>query len=443
MRRSLAGWLALAGSGVVLAALLGTGALTGAILHVRARAALDSALLAAAHAHTGRQPGWEVEHSDSPVEVWVARGEDRRLPPALLERALDAEGPIWRELDGQRLLLLPAELERDEREEEHLVVVARAPAVTLARSVGPFAAVYAAVAGGAALVSALALGALTRAGLRSVDRAVGEAERVFDLAQGRRLSEDGPVEIRSFLAAINGVLDRLDAAHRAQIRFTDEAAHELRTPLAVMRGELDLALRRPREAASYRETLVSLQEEVDRLGALVDGLLALARLDAGGGLGQEQVAASALAAEAAESEEARLRAAGSTLALEVLADAPVRGSRALLVAALGNLLRNAAVHAPGGEVKLTLDVDGGQVRFTVDDQGPGLAPEAREAAFDRLARGGEARRRDREGLGLGLPLAREVARRHGGGCQLEEAPGGGCRAVLTVAAAPAERAGLV
>ncbi len=431
---SVARQLALLGGGAVLLALAATGGITAGILHLRAQSALDASLLAAAHAHSGRPPSWEVEHSDAPVDVWVARPGDGRVPDALVMEAAEAERPVFLDIDEDRLLLLPAEEERHRDRERHLVVVARAHRVTVARSVGPFALIYAAVAAGVAAVTALAQGALLRRAFRPMVAAQREAGEVVGLAQGSRLTEAGPDEIRAFLQAINGLLDRLDAAHRAQARFTDEAAHELRTPIAILRGELELALRRPREAEQYRETLRSMEEEVARLAALVEGLLSLARLDAGGGAAKEELGSQEIAEAALAAERGALDRAGCTARLELRAEARVRASRALVVSAVGNLLRNAAVHAPGSEVRLAVDVDvDAQVAvFRVEDQGPGVPEAEREAVFHRLTRGGEARRQDRDGLGLGLPLAREVARRHGGACWLEEAPGGGCAAVLTL-----------
>lgn len=433
---SIARRLALFGGGLLLLSLGATGGITASILHLRAREALDETLLAAAHAHSGRPPSWEVEHSDSPVEVWIPQAGDGRLPAEELARATDAERPIFLDQDELRILLLPAELERHGERERHMVIAARAPAVTWARSVGPFAAIYVGVAGGVALAAALALGALVRRSFRPIARAVAEADGVSDLAQGRRLTESGPTEVQGFLHAINGLLDRLDAAHRAQARFTDEAAHELRTPIAILLGELELALRRPRSAEEHRLTLVSLREEVQRLHALVEGLLSLARLDAGAATAREELLASEIAEAAAVAEAGALSAAGCALRLERRSDGRALASRALVVSALGNLLRNAAVHAPGREVRLLVDLKGSLLVFRVEDQGPGLPEAEREAAFDRLARSGRARRDAPEGLGLGLPLAREVARRHGGSCWLEEAPGGGCAAVLTLAALP-------
>ena len=174
---------------------------------------------------------------------------------------------------------------------------------------------------------------------------------------------------------------------------------------------------------------------------LVEGLTALARIDAGqieGG--RERLRAAELATRAMALEAPGLASAGCVATVEVVDDSELDGHAALLEIALANLLRNAARHAPGRAVALRVDrvgrADGPTPRivFTVDDAGPGVAASEREALFDRFTRGREARGRDRAGLGLGLPIAREVARRHGGDCVLETSPLGGLRAVFSVAA---------
>jgi two-component system, OmpR family, heavy metal sensor histidine kinase CusS len=137
------------------------------------------------------------------------------------------------------------------------------------------------------------------------------------------------------------------------------------------------------------------------------------------------VATGALSAEART-----LQLAGNQVELVVEQDPELHANRPLLEVALANLLRNAARHAPGARVVLRVRRAGDRAVFEVDDAGPGVPPERREALFERFARGGDALRRDRHGLWLGLPIAREVARRHGGECALDAAPAGGLRARL-------------
>ncbi|MBK7584455.1 MAG: hypothetical protein IPI67_30150 [Myxococcales bacterium] len=409
---------------VTTLALVGIG--TGAALHVQRTNALDEALLAAvhgrAHPDVSAEVEVEVEHARSPVDTWLVAPEDPRVPPEAVRNAKRAERPLFADVGDRRLVLLAFEVEHEHGESKHLAA-ASAPRMTLGRSVGSFALSYSLAAALAALIASVALGVSVRHAFRPLDRARGEASRVIDLAGGQRLTEDGPVEIRSLIVAINGLLTRLDVAHRAQSRFTAEAAHELRTPVTAMLGELDVALRSDRTREEYREVLVSSRDEVERLRRLVEGLTALARIDAGQiEHGRERVRAAELATSALESERKTLARAGSNVRVEVVTDPELEAERSLVEVALANLLRNAARHAPGADVVLSVKSEDQHVIFDVDDAGAGVSVEEREALFDRFARTGEARRRDRTGLGLGLPIAREIARRHGGTARLPLPP---------------------
>jgi signal transduction histidine kinase len=440
---SVARQVAVSGAAILIGALVVVGVGTGVVLHTRAVGALDQALLAAAlgHAHPEVEVAVQVEHTRSPIEAWLARPEDPRVPGEAMRRALSGERPLFFDHRGpddrdQRIVLLPFEVERPDGE-SHGLAVAAAPRVTLGDSVGPFALVYSAIAALAAVVAMLLQGRSVRRAFRPLDRARDEAAAVLGHGQGARLTEAGPVEVRALVAAMNALLDRLQASHETQTRFTAEAAHELRTPVTTMLGELDVALRVPREAAEYRSTLESTREEVTRLRHLVEGLTALARIDAGQiDHGRERLRATELAVGALRQEERGLALAGCRARLEVDDDSEIDGHRALLEVALSNLLRNAARHAPGGEVVMRVVRQEGQVSFIVDDAGPGVPEAERAVLFDRFTRGHDARRRDRSGLGLGLPLAREVARRHGGDCALGVSPLGGLRVTLSVRALP-------
>lgn len=436
MSDSVARRVATGGATVLIMTLALVGAGTGAALHATQRQAFDQALLAAAHgrAHPDPTVEVEVEHSRSPVDVWLVAGPDPRVPEEARALALRREGPLFVDAGPRRLVLLPFEVEdeRDEHERRGLAAAA-APRLTLARSVGPFAAAYALVATVIALAATLALARVVGAAFRPFDRARDEAARVVRFGAEARLTVSGPVEVRTLLQAMNDLLVRLSSAHEAQARFTAEAAHELRTPVASMLGELDVALRGASTVEECRAALASAREEVERLRRVVEGLTTLARLDAGQVEGsREPVRAAEVAASALSAEARTLEQAGNAVQLVVEDDPELQAHRALLEVAVANLLRNSARHAPGTPVVLRVRREGDRAVFEVDDAGPGVSPDQREALFDRFARDAEARRRDRSGLGLGLPIAREVARRHGGECSLDAAPGGGLRARLSV-----------
>lgn len=434
MSQSIVRQVAAAGAAIMVATLVLVGVGTAAVLHTQRVEAQDGALLAAAHgrAHPDFAGEIEVEHSRSPVDAWLVYRGDRQVPEEFARRALRSERPVFFETDDQRVVVLPFEVEGDE-EHEYQLAAAAAPKLTVARTMGPFALVYGIVAAVAAVVATLLQAKVVRRAFRPIERARREADRVVGLGEGTRLSEKAPDEVRPLLHAINELLDRLDDAYQTQSRFTAEAAHELRTPVAAMLGELDVALRGARSEGEYREVLSSVREEVSRLRRLVEGLTAMARIDAGQvDRGRELVRAAEVANAALRAESKTLEQAGNAVRLEVDDDPELEVHRSLLEVALSNLLRNAAKHAPGSEVVLRVSQSDEQAVFEVDDTGPGVPASEHDALFDRFARTGESRRRDRGGLGLGLPIAREVARRHGGDCTLLDSPTGGLRARLTV-----------
>lgn len=429
---SVARQVTLWGTGLLVASLAVAGTGTGALLHVQQRRALDEALLAAAHghAHPEVEDRWEVEHGRPPFDVWVVRDGDRRVPSEALREVRRRERAAFVDAGALRLALLPVESEQDDTD---LVIAAAAPRLRLARTVGPFAAIYGALSAAVVVAASVALRWTTRRAFRPVERARREAEAVLGLGDGARLTEDGPDEVRTLLVSVNALLDRLDAAWAAQGRFTAEAAHELRTPVAVMLGEIDVALRHERTPAEYRAVLGSTREEAARLGRIVQALTALVRVDTGEAERQrEPLRAVDLAERALAAEAHGLAAAGCAVRVAPDADPEIEGNAALLELALGNLLRNAAAHAPGAPVELRVGAEGPLAVFTVDDGGPGVPVGERAALFERFARAPQARARHAAGLGLGLPLAREIARRHGGDCVLDASPLGGVRARLTV-----------
>lgn len=436
MSGSVARSVARAGTAILAATLLAVGVATGAALYAQDVRAVDQALLAAAHAWGRPADGaWQVEHSRAPVDVWEVGDGDRRVPDELIAAARRSERPAWGTTGDRRVVVVVAEDDAD----RHALVAASAPAATMGGSVGPFALAYTALALLAVGVAHLAQVVAVRHAFAPLEAARSDAERVVALGQGQRLRDDAPEEIRGLLHAMNGLLGRLDAAYAAQGRFTAEAAHELRTPVTAMLGELDVALRRERSEAEYRSILASTREEAARLSSLVQALTALARLDAGhADTDREPARAGELVDHAIRAEKAGLDAAGCALTLRVEADPEVIVHRGLVELALANLLRNAARHAPGQPVEVTVAAGGGELRVVVDDGGPGIAPDEREAMFDRFARSGRSRRYDAAGLGLGLPLAREIARRHGGDCRIATSERGGARVQLTLALPPGQ-----
>lgn len=276
----------------------------------------------------------------------------------------------------------------------------------------------------AALIGTAAGGTATwfavRSSLRPVERMRAAAT---GLPAGRRLPlPSAHDELRSLAAALNGLLARRDEATARLRRFTGDAAHELRSPVASIRVQAEVAVANPDPVLS-QEVLADVVLESERLSALVEGLLALARSDAG-----EWPAAMPVDVVASA------RAAISRLP----EDAPVVGTHlppgscwveaapAEVDLVLDNLLRNAARHARAG-ITVTVLSRASTVWLVVDDDGHGVPPEHRERVFDRFYRVQDHRSRDSGGAGLGLALVAEVVRRRGGAVRVSESPDGGAR----------------
>jgi signal transduction histidine kinase len=237
-------------------------------------------------------------------------------------------------------------------------------------------------------------------------------------------------EIAALARTVNATLDRLRTAVEQHKRFVADAAHELRSPLAVLRARLELTGHRVDAPTLAGQALT----DVERIQSLTDDLLLLARLDAGEPLRDEEVDLGQVAAE----EAARIRPRPDVaVGLDIAADVLVRGSGDQLRRLVANLVDNAVRHAKAA-VTVRLSGDGAHAVLEVVDDGPGIPPEHRETVFDRFTRLDEARDRDRGGSGLGLAIARDIAVAHGGSLSVaetpEDEPGARLRAVFPAGA---------
>ncbi|HEY3551545.1 MAG TPA: HAMP domain-containing sensor histidine kinase [Gaiellaceae bacterium] len=240
-------------------------------------------------------------------------------------------------------------------------------------------------------------------------------------------------EVSRLAVTLNDMLARLQAAVEHERRFVADASHELRTPLALLRTELDLALRRPRTRDELESALRSAAEETQRLSRLADDLLLIARADQGLlPIRSELVAAADLLADTATRFAARSSSVGRDLDIastDLFVDAdPLRVGQALV-----NLVDNALIHGEG-TVELTAEERDGFVELHVRDGGSGFPDEFRARAFDRFSRAAEAR--GRGGSGLGLSIVELVARAHGGDAGLCNSPSGGADVWISLPRAP-------
>lgn len=245
-----------------------------------------------------------------------------------------------------------------------------------------------------------------------------------------RLTLDLPDdELGRLAATFDAMLARIDEAFERQRRFTGDAAHELRTPLSLMRSRVELALWRPRSADEYRDTLHALEDDIERLGTLAGSLLTLARADAG------HLALAPASFDLADTvelvrEQFALEAEEAGIALRrETSSSPIVADEDLLVQVLVNLVANAVSHTPAaGVVTVGCRREGDQARLWVADTGRGIPPEHQAYVFDRFYRVDHAGSREGGGAGLGLSICRTIVTAHGGRIGLTSAPGRGTRA---------------
>jgi two-component system OmpR family sensor kinase len=279
----------------------------------------------------------------------------------------------------------------------------------------------------ALLLAALAAFGVATAALRPVNAMRGEAAEISRLGSGRRLPvPPGGDELAQLGATLNEMLDRLERSAERERAFVSSASHELRTPLALLKAELELALREGRSPEELRAAVASAAAESDRLVQLAEDLLVLARADEGRlPVRPEPLDAGELLATTARRFEARAAESGRQLRVEGADALAVHADRLRAEQALANLVDNALRHGEGA-IELRAEQAGDGVRLHVLDRGPGFDPALDGRAFERFARGDRAR--SRGGTGLGLAIVDAIARSHGRGAGAETRDGGGADA---------------
>jgi heavy metal sensor kinase len=294
------------------------------------------------------------------------------------------------------------------------------------------------LAGPLALASALGGGyLLARRALAPVDRMAAEAAQITANRLDRRLELPNPDdELGRLGATLNGMISRLERSFEETRRFTADAAHELRTPLAVMRNAAEVALRSPREPEHYRRVLGDVLEEVERLTRLTEQLLFLCREDAGLiPRVMTEVRLDDLARDAASHMGVVAEAKGLTLDRVGLAPCLVRADADQIRRLLFNLLDNAIKFTPaGGTVRVGLERSDRHALLTVADTGAGIPAEHIPHVFERFYRADPARGQEGEGTGLGLAICRSVAEAFGGHLRVESAVGQGTRMTFVMPA---------
>lgn len=275
--------------------------------------------------------------------------------------------------------------------------------------------------------------------LRPMRAIADTAERVTARGLDQRIpvANEAP-EIARVIRVLNRMMDRLAASFRQATRFSADASHELKTPLTVMQGELENALQSAAPGSPEQQLFSNLLEETQRLKTITRRLLLLAQADAGQ-LKFTFETVDLTAELETMIEDARVLAAdlGLTFDTQVTSQLSLEGDRALLHTAIFNLLTNAIRHnEPQGKLSLTLTATGGQIVLNVCNTGPGIPAAEQSRVFDRFYRADATRDRQADGLGLGLSLAREIVRGHGGEIVLQESRPGRTCFTLTLPRSP-------
>ncbi len=287
------------------------------------------------------------------------------------------------------------------------------------------------------LGTALILAAAVRKAMRPVEEVTRLAERVqaSDLS-GRVRVRSGGEEFRRLADVINALLERLERAFVSQRRLVADAAHELKTPIAVLVGEAQDALRPEDGAGDRRRSLETIEKTARGLAREVDNLLLLARGDAAPAPRQDVEDLAEIVRESMDAAAVLGATRGVRFDFSAEPGTSVRGDGASLSRLATNLLSNAALYTePETEIAVSVTARGDEVRLEVRDRGPGVPDEDRSRIFSRFVRLDAARDRNPEGSGLGLAIVEQVALAHGGRVEVEAREGGGAlfRAVFPAA----------
>jgi heavy metal sensor kinase len=428
--------------------------LARAYLYKQTEARLDAALhaLVAAAEITPEGIEWEphqrvvtfeLENAGDPVE-WTVRDDEGRLlpgsPKLVAAQFLSAKDSPWLEGDdgrttfqfgGQTWQVAQRRLKPGDSQQTLVRDLAAVPdpdpnavkypmlVLTAAVSLEPVSAqlrnlalVLGALSAGLWVVAAIGGRYLCRRALAPLSRMAEAAHTMSATTLDQRLPPAGTAdELESLGQEFNALLSRLEESFERQRRFTGDASHQLRTPLAAMLGQVEVALRRDRSAEEYRQTLERVAEQAGGMRQLVDMLLFLARADSESG--PPELESSNLVtwlhvylprwAEHSRWSDLRIECSQQDCCT-------VQAHAALLTQLLDNLVDNACKHTPPGTpITLRLEEEAGMIALSVEDRGPGIPLEDLPHIFEAFYRSSQARRRGVGGVGLGLAIAARIA----------------------------------
>ena len=340
--------------------------------------------------------------------------------PALIDQWLTVDAPLRRQVatpDGSvRYLAVPVQGADGQTHAVFVVAILMAERVTQANeTVRLGALVY-----GSIFLIASALAWFAAGGvLRPLRQLADTARAIGEHSWSARIPVKGNDEIAELGRTFNSMLDRLDSAFAAQRQFVDDAGHELRTPITVIRGHLELMGEDPDERSA---TVALVTDELDRMTRIVDDLLVLAKYEQPDFVIAHPLDLGELTRE--------LAMKGATLServwtVEEVADVVITADHDRLTQAMMNLMRNAIEHTPlTAELAIGSRLEGPEARIWVQDTGPGIPADEQERIFTRFARGSGGRR-PAAGAGLGLAIVRSIAEAHHGRVEVHSQPGEG------------------
>ena len=277
--------------------------------------------------------------------------------------------------------------------------------------------------------------------LKPVGEIAATVERITVDQLDRRLPPAGTNdEIGHLTSVVNGMIDRIQQSLQQARRFSADASHELKTPLTILRGEIEIALSSGELPPATEKVMLNLLEETGRLVQIVEGLLLLSQADAGKlRMGSDEVDLGALIEDLTDDIEILAAPLATTVEREIAPGVLISGSEQFLRQLMMNLFDNAIKYnVPDGSIRAELGVQGNHAVFTIANTGVEVPPEQRDRIFDRFHRAESSRTRDRAqgGQGLGLSICREIALAHGGALTLEPSEPGWTKFQLTLPLRP-------
>ena len=381
--------------------------------------------------HAGEQAAYFIRLLDSQGLTYAETpGMDRSLPPEIFpspQKSASAVRSVKDYRRGAKLFSVVA-LNEESGGQAYTLQVAqdRSSDERVERN---FAVLFIIVLSGSVLASGFIAVTVTKRGLRPLGEMTRSLGRIGPTHLKERVAPaDWPRELQPLAIAFDDMLKRLDDSFTRLSQFSADLAHELRTPVANMLGEAQVALTRERTAAEYRETLESTIAECERLSRIVDNLLFVARVDAS----REPIARKRFDARAAVEKIAAFYqtiADDRHVTISCIGDGQIYADPDLFERAVGNLLDNALRFTPeNGSIQITLSDHDADFEVAVSDTGCGIAPEHLPRVFDRFYRAESSRGSD--GAGLGLALVKSIVDLHGGSATIQSQVGHGTTVTL-------------